>query len=105
MIDTIKKITAICDGDLLVEIDDNNCILFYKVEEADIAQEISIWPAIRIRLEDSLISFREKLAEVEVIIAQNKKLSKIKYCKVKHINVDDDYIIADIYVKGTVEVA
>ncbi len=98
-----SKLTSIINDrgdindDLIVKITKRDCIIYLK-NNLGIAT-ITLEPAARVRIETDFNKLESDFVRIDdALIKQGINKFKEKYCYIRKINLDEDFIIMDVYV-------
>lgn len=85
------------DGQLIVQAAGEDCMIYIKNEKG--TNTVKVDPAARIRLETGFEELDYDFARIdEALAGQGIDANKEKVCKIRQLDLDDDFIIMDVYV-------
>ncbi len=90
------------DGNIVVKFEDDVCEIYENLDtEEELNKQLTVWPSYRVRLETSKEELQKKLHEIdEILLGKYQEFSKSKYCLIRLINLEEDYLITDVYIRG-----
>ncbi|MCR5194728.1 MAG: hypothetical protein K6D38_00275 [Pseudobutyrivibrio sp.] len=85
---------------ILVVINQDLYQLYYCDEAEDNYKAIKVWPAFRTRIEAGWAEIKERIDELDCYISnKGYKNNGEKYCDVKQVITQDDYLIIDVFAR------
>ena len=98
-----KKLTLLkkeIEQKILVVINQDLYQLYYCDETQINYKAIKVWPAFRVRIEAGRAEIEEKIKELDCYLSdKGYKTNGEKYCDVKQVIIQDDYLIIDVFAR------
>lgn len=89
------------DGNIVIKFKDETCEIYENIDTEEDLNELTVWPSFRVRLETSKEELQKNLDEIDkFLLGKHQGLSKSKYCLIRLINFEEDYLITDVYIRG-----
>ncbi|GEM_PF-6612254 len=84
----------------MVVVNQNDYQVFYYADTNEAYETLKVWPAFRWRVEAGWEEIESKIREYDTYLEKKGYQNKDnKYCNIKQIIVEDDYLIIDIFAK------
>ncbi|WP_090162488.1 DUF5975 family protein [Pseudobutyrivibrio xylanivorans] len=98
-IEEIQKNQDKFNSDILIIVDSEQAEIYYNDNRKKDLKNINVWPAKKVRIESNISEFKSKLQELDTVLDSNRIENQKRYCIIKLIRFDDNFLIMDVYLK------